>query len=318
MTAKVFWRMAALLCGAFIWHCAVASPDGAFFKALKDGADTRLNLRVVDDRGVPVADARVQATLASKVSDYSLSGLTDSNGCFAVNGRTTGDYIVVVCKKDGHYDSRISQSFIKMGAEHSVRDGKWQPYGDEIELPIRKMRNPSPLVHCNETRDVPATNVWMGYDMKARDFTKPYGRGKVPDFEMRVIWDGKRPASSALCRAEIRFQSESSGGYYAKKHLYSKYPYPFSAESNASYEVTMVDVVNRDGDPHTTKKVFGSDVCLVLRSRCEVGDDGCVKSANYGNMMKFAISPSRRGVVTLTIEYVLNPVPNDTNLELKR
>ena len=304
-----------LVCFAVICHCSAKQPSPEFFKALKDGAYAQINLHVEDDLGAPVDGVKVQATLASEGKDYSLTGLTDQDGHFVVSGTTTGDYLVIFCEKAGYYTSRISWSFIAMGKEHEVKDGKWRPYGENVLLTIRKIRNPCSITHGNVTVDVPATNVWMGYDAKAQNFTRPYGCGDSADFEVQVEWDGKPPASSKLCRAEIRFPSPFGGGYRAPTYLYSKYPYPYAADAANTYGTSRIDVVNRDGDAHTTKRPFGDANCFVFRSRCKVGNDGKLASANYGNIVKFDVSPSWRGVATLTIEYMFNPVPNDTNLE---
>lgn len=89
------------------------------------------------------------------------------------------------------------------------------------------------------------------------------------------------------------------------------------AKRGLSYAERLVRVVDRNGDPHTTKIPFVKDSALVTRTRCVIDEEGKIKAANYGCIRRFEIGPSRRGVALLRLTYVFNPTSNDTNLEAK-
>jgi hypothetical protein len=153
--------------------------------------------------------------------------------------------------------------------------------------------------------------------MEKKDFVKPFGCGNNIDFEIKVEWDGLPAWESKSCSAKIRFEGDGCGGYYAKNVSESSFPYTYQAEPNCSYAERMVCIVDRNGDPYTTKIPFVKDSSFVTRTRCQM-DKGKIKVANYGCIIHLEIGPSRRGVALLRLSYVFNPIPNDTNLEPKR
>ena len=54
---------------------AGGNHSAAFKDAQTKGADARVRLCVHDEQGVPIADSSVRATLANRVSDYSMHGV---------------------------------------------------------------------------------------------------------------------------------------------------------------------------------------------------------------------------------------------------
>ena len=139
------------------------------------------------------------------------------------------------------------------------------------------------------------------------------------DIEIMAEWDGKAPIGSTMCRGELRFTKPIAGGCYVKKVVESSYPYAYEAKIDAEYAVSNIKVVNRMGDPGFTKVPFREDSVFVTRTRCIVDEvTGKLKSANYGYIKDFMVSPSWKGKCTLRLFYVFNPTPNDTNLEPKR
>ena len=288
-------------------------------KAMHNGAVAAIRLKVLNEKGDPVTNASVMAAFDMLPNPSSTHGYTDTNGIFIVKGKTNGNYVELVVGKDGHYDSRQRITYIQMYAEHDVKDGKWQPYGEMQCIQLRRIHNPIGLTCGTIFIDIGETNRWIGFDMSAKDFVHPFGKGETADFEIRSEWDGKAPIGSKMCYGELRFTQPFAGGYYAKKIVESSYPYVYGAKRDDDFAVSGIKVVNRMGDPGFTKVPFREDSVLVTRTRCVTDvTTGKLKSANYGYIKDFMISPSWKGKCTLRLYYVFNSTPNDTNLESKQ
>ena len=278
------------------------------------GADAKISLKVCDDEGLPVSNASVSVEFDLMPAPHSVYGKTDSNGIVVVREKTNGNRISCIVMKDGYYSSRIDMSLVPMGREHDVREGKWMPYPTDKTVILRRIRHPVPLVKTNALYEIPATNVWIGFDMKTRDFVAPDGRGEIADFECWVEWDGLPPAKSKFCKMSLRMPGVLSGGYYCGLAGGSEYPFSYFAECPSEL-VRGIDVVNRNGNPHTTKVPFREQSEFVTRTRCKVDDHNQLIKANYGSIRGLSVSPSWDGNPTLRLNLVFNADPNDTNLE---
>ena len=294
------------------------SKDSSYREARRSGALAKIKIHVVDDLGHNVSNADVSVFFGMnfRPNGHCLKGVTDKNGMYIAEGKTCGDEIIIDAKKQGFYNSVKKLCFAKMGAEHKVEDGRWQPFNETEKITLRKIEKPITLIALNKLIDVAYTNIWLGFDMEKKDFVKPFGCGNNIDFEVKVEWDGLPAWESKSCSAKIRFNGEGSGGYYAKNVSESFFPYIYRADPKYSYSERMVCIVNRNGDPYTTKIPFIKESSLVTRTRCQA-DKGKIKVANYGCIRHLEVGPSRRGVVLLRLSYIFNPTPNDTNLEPK-
>lgn len=293
--------------------------DPAYRNARRSGALAKIQIHVVDDLGqnVPNADVSVFLGMNFRPQGYYLKGLTNTNGVFVAEGKTCGDEIVIDVTKKGYYSSSKKLCFAEMGAEHDVENGKWQPFGKNEDIALRRIVKPTHLVAFDKLIDVVHTNVWLGFDMEKQDFTRPIGKGDKADFEVKAEWDGLPAWESKYCSAEIRFTDIRTGGHYVKNVCESTFPYIYSAPLDSTYTESAIRIVDRNGDPHTTKIPFAKGASLVTRTRTIVDENGEIKAANYGCIRRFEVGPSRRGVALLRMSYVFNPTPNDVNLEPK-
>lgn len=295
--------------------------DPEYQKARREGAEAQLLIRAVDDAGHAVSDARTRVFMGMnfRPQGHWFEGETDDEGLFRVQGMTCGDEIEIVADKDGYYKSHMKLCFSRMGEERDVRDGRWLPYGEEVVLRVRKMTNPRSLKKFGfgTGRSIPATNVWVGVDMDAGDFVKPYGKGETVDFEVIVQWDGRPPPQSLRCVASMRFSSPASGGYYAKKVSESAYPYVYEANADASYSVRHIAVAGRGKSQFRSATPSWDDDALVVRTRCVLNDKQMLVSACYGLIRVFKVDASWDGLPTIRLAGVFNPTSNDTNLEPK-
>ena len=293
--------------------------DPAYLDARRSGALARMQIHIVDDLGrdVPAAEVNVFMGMNFRPKGHYLKGVTDTNGIYVAEGKTCGDEVVIDVAKRGHYSSVKKLCFAEMGAEHDVKNGKWQPFDKVENIILKRIVKPINLIAFDKLIDVVHTNVWLGFDMEKMDFVKPNGNGDNVDFEIKAEWDGLPAWESKSCSAEIRFPKDGTGGCYAKNVSESAFPYVYEAQSDSAYAERLVRVVDRNGDPHTTKIPFAKNSALVTRTRCVIDEEGKIKAANYGCIRRVEIGPSRRGVALLRLTYVFNPTPNDTNLEAR-
>ena len=300
--------------------CAL-KKDPSYRSARRNGVDYRTVLRVVDDGGHAVSDAKVRVLMGMNFikSSYFIEGRTDTNGLFTISGRTTGNEIVIDVTKDGYYGSRREHCLIAMGAEHEVRDGRWQPYGAEERMELRRIRHPADLVVKGIYIPVPMTNAWFGFNLEKATIVTSNAQDRV-DIEFWVDWDGLPPPQSRRCACFFRTVGDLSGGYNVEKVMESLQPYPYEASTNESYAVRSVHIVDRDENREDGggEVPFSPKSALVLRLRPKVDADGSLKEANYGLVRTLDVGPGWKGVSKVYLSYIFNPTPNDTNLEAKR
>lgn len=290
--------------------------------AMAYGAEARICLKICDDIGAPVSNASVCAVFDMLPKPHSVYGKTDTNGVCVIKGRTNGNKVVFLVGKDGYYGSRKEISYVPMGAEHDVRDGKWQPYGTVESIELRKIRNParSAVSHMREFNYTKAINAWIGFDLEKRDFVQPYGTGEIVDLEVFFDWDGRTFADYSGMAMKIRFAEKYSGYYQSAVNAVSEFKGPYSALPDATYQ--------RDSDFHERviidpnaygrrydRKFFDENNCWVVRSRCKVDAEGKLVSAHYSVINNMEFGYDKGGVACICVTGAFNPTPNDTNLE---
>src|SRR5471032_2816976 len=69
-----------------------------------------VRLRIVDEKGIPIAGAKTLIAFTTPVigGDKSHEGLTDANGTFSGSGQAVGSVLVRV-GKDGYYPARLER-----------------------------------------------------------------------------------------------------------------------------------------------------------------------------------------------------------------
>ncbi len=317
MTIRISFALFIILCHI---DCIAARHHSAAFNiALTKGADARVHLNVYNESGEPIPNAKIQATLANQVSDYSINGTTDSKGVFVISGNTTGDYLQFLVTKEGYYDSWDSISYITMGKEHEVSGGKWQPYDANHQIILRRIQNPLAIKIGNGkfvlTRYL---NQWLGFDIQKYDFVQPYGMGVVTDFEVKIDWDGKWLPEYTGMGINVRFSIPYSGYYEHPVSSVSKFKGPYVADTRKAFEKTAMFEEKVDASFNRIQHHFDEHKCWIVRSRCKVDKDGKLISANYSiiHTIDFCGKKDSRGGVR--VKGFFNPTPNDVNLEPKR
>jgi hypothetical protein len=294
--------------------------DPVYRDARRNGAQTKIELHIQDDDGTPVPDAKIKAYLGMNFRPLGtwINGTTDTNGVFVLEGKTCGDEIEVFVAKDGYYGSHVVYCYAKMGEERDVKDGKWQPYGEELQITLRKKESPAALVFEDfwVFKPTKAINQWVGFDICKNDFVKPNGSGDFADFEVFFDWDGNVLSNYAGMSVELRFADKYSGYYVVPACRESAFSGPYRADAGREYDqkraVFFEKVDERGG---RTRKNFNDDECWVVRTRCKIDEYGKLISCHYAAIRSVAYSCRKKGEASFCLSYVFNPTPNDTNLE---
>ncbi len=297
-----------------------------FQEACHKGADARVEFRVVDDEGHPVCGASVNAffDMTDRSKGRRVIVQTDTNGVCVAEAKTMG-VIEVDVSREGFYRSGDLISFINMGHEHEVKNGKWQPWGMVKKITLLPVKNPQARIADTPkwmwTKEI---NKWIGFDLVRYDYVKPYGNGDYADIEVFFEWDGALgPKDYQGMALKIRFLDKYAGGYYADKTPGSEYVGVYQADTHGDYKTEFtyserVSSRNKRGYASSYERhFFDPSKVLVARSRCKLNEDGTLKTAQYFQLYGIKFSgDNKRGAALLCLS-IFNPTPNDTNLEPK-
>ena len=283
--------------------------DPDFLEAERNGAETCIRLVAKTDEGVPVPNAQVEVLMGMTFREraYCLNGTTDTNGVFVISGKTTGNEIEIEVQKDGYYKAFKKLSYVRMGHEHEVKDGKWLPWGDTLNIPLREIKSPVSLICHNAGFDIPNNGEWIGFDMEKQDWVAPAGKGKIEDFSVNLKWDGKQSMYSDLLELRVRFSRDGDGYYYGDK----------TYDTNQWLQTELVCKVEKvDGGWKETGVSKGK--LMVVRSRTTLDRHGTVVDANYSAIRAISIFGGWHGTAEMSVIYQFNPKKNDIWLEPRR
>lgn len=293
--------------------------DPDFLEAERNGAETCIRLVAKTDEGVPVPNAQVEVLMGMTFREraYCLNGTTDTNGVFVISGKTTGNEIEIEVQKDGYYKAFKKLSYVRMGHEHEVKDGKWLPWGDTLNIPLREIKSPVSLICHNAGFDIPNNGEWIGFDMEKQDWVAPAGKGKIEDFSVNLKWDGKQTMYSDLLELRVRFSRDGDGYYYADKTYGSAFSGVYQADTNQCLQTELVCKVEKvDGGWKETGVSKGK--LMVVRSRTTLDRHGTVVDANYSAIRAISIFGGWHGTAEMSVIYQFNPKKNDIWLEPRR
>ena len=309
---KIILLAAALL----VTGIARGEYSREFIKAMRKGADTFVEITVVDDDGLSVSNALVSVCYNIGSGREETHGPTDGGGKYLFKKRTNG-YGEIDVTKEGFYRSESSFSFIDMGREHEVVDGVWLPNPQPLKILLRPIKNPTKLVSCNQWFDVPSTNQWIAFDMLMKDWLAPYGTGKVEDFSIFFIWDGKKPNEGSSVALNLRFPQSVPCAYTQHLHHNSKFPWSYHADTNQFSTTYYHWEYRKDNGRLIDNRMSKSDE-LIFRTRCSTNPVTKEVSYSYARFYQFLFAGGWRGKGGVGLYYDINPTPNDTNLEPKR
>lgn len=310
---------------AYSLIAARPSPEElALCKARQHGAEAQERLRVVDFEGHPVAGARVWGGLQTgdSLNDYiEIRGQTNTNGEFVISGKCT-NRIRCEITKEGYYDSEFLVT--NYGYTHSLKDGKWQPYGSMRTVVLKKMKNPIEFTRRHSDFSYPPSlGTWYGYDLLRRQWVTDDNGDLHKDVLIRIAVEAKNKINDFKTVMEVSFTNNPfAGAYMMKKDEFSEMASVYNADTNACYQSSFVFVFERH--PIVKEKPFryvdGSqridtrlqaDSYLVFRTRTVIDENGRLISAHYGKID----GPWEFYGGMCAKDVLFNVTPNDLNLE---
>ena len=236
-----------------------------------------------------------------------------TNGVFVLEGKTCGDEIEVFVTKTGFYGTRLVYCYAKMGEEHDVKDGKWQPYGAHEKIVLRRMLKPVELDSKGKLFDIPTTNSWIAFDVVKMDWVHPYGNGDVNDLELKFEWDGLFQNVSRFQNLQLKFPNCVDGAYTSKNATYSNFMYSYAANTNAYYTNAFEFSMKRENGRYIANKL-GDDSEMLCRLRSVTNKYGKVVSCSYARFRGLDFGGGV-GKGNFYIFRDINPTPTDPNLE---
>ena len=319
-------RQAFIVIGALV--SMVASADipkhsATYYEAIKPevqeaqrkGAKAKIIYRVVDDEGMPITNATVCGQWQNDYprKTWKETFVTDGNGEFVAKEKVGGRFGFYV-KKDGYYLSSTGVEFHwREGVSPLVKDGKWQPYGENRTLVVKRKRNPveaPTLLHT--VINVPATNVWLGLYMETFRWVKPYGDGLHSDMLLRFNSDPINKYEVNWATMDVSFTNNPYAGFYVlPKDVFSEMKSVYHADTNMAFRTGITYSIGR---LPKDDNLLDDGHYMVFRTRTTVDDDGKLVSAHYGKIY------GRWGIWGGTKARMMffNTTPNDTNLESKQ
>ena len=320
----------------------VAAAKEAIDKAQKERHyKIKVTFRVVDELGMPVADADIDVGIDSMLHADGFNnyrGKTDVKGIFTVESRGRGCTEVLVQKK-GYYVSRPEVKWdgrLNPGGAEMHENGGFRPWNPTIDVMIKKIGKPVPMIvrlanGGSRSRMKPTAEqigIELSWDLVEGDWVAPDGKGKVADvivkFESSYEDTHNRSAKVRLrfgndndgCiplhkikgeESLLRFPREAPDKGYDTRELVYSLEYKELEDASEYKERTLI---NFPDPPHKG---------YLLRLRTQKDKDDKIVSAIYGKItnpfdLDDVLFRGRRRLF-LNFNYYLNPTPNDRNLE---
>ena len=294
--------------------CLVANARITYELSVK-GADAKVILKVVDQDGVAVPDAKIWGAFsANHLKDSVLvDGMTNTNGEFIAQGNCN-EFLRVDVTKEGYYHTEEKINFWQSKSEPIVVDGKWQPYGETRTVVLKKIRNPIRLRDPDSRYryEYPELGKWTGFDLACGDWVSPLGGGKCADIMIRYIRES-RP-DGFFKSLDISFTNNPySGAYVMNRDSYSEMDSVYDANTNGDYVGSLRYEFERTAKGNRVISELGFGQYLVFRVRTKTDSEGRLISAHYGRLMGALQYLEKAGMVLGPVYF--NPTPNDTNLE---
>ena len=298
----------------FICLLLLCVSQGFAYNPFSDGAQVDLHIKVMDETGAAVSNAKIDVSFAiDAAKSYLLSGTTNSDGMYLAKHKTIGSIWILV-KKDGYYTTRFQPEINYCVNNIVLKTKEWTSKPLQITATLKKRRNPARLILKGGTfqeLQYPATNVVMGLDLKKFDWCPPYGKGEYDDLQIKYdFWRSPTNWFQVYSHLDITMTNKLDGAYLAHTDDFSKMNRCYNADTNAVYLKALEYVYDRKTGTVVRDIEMPRDKYMVFRTRTKVNDRGELVSANYGLIFE----KSEYGI-KLNMRTAFNPIQNDTNLE---
>jgi len=270
----------------------------------------RATLKVVDEQGSSISDAKAGVGYFINSVGTSVDGFTDTNGFFVASHTSYGGALGCVAEKLGYYATR--QSYVVPFDYDPI---KWNP---TITMVLKKIGKPIPMYAKNARIEIPEINTPVGFDVMKGDWVAPYGKGVQSDFifQAQRRWVSRYNFDSTL---KISFSNPGDGLI------------PVSVPLNQGSELRMAATAPADGYlsqvlkslSHTpgsgwvdNEREGNKEINYYFRVRASLDESGNVRSALYGKIYEdFALDPINSKTMKIFFLYYLNPEPNSRDVE---
>ena len=334
---KKFMKLITLLMGAMIIATRAETRDTPDRFGPKEESHTlRITARILTEDGKPLENADVHVAIENfndfKDNSNDIRGKTDKDGKFSAEG-VGRPQATIIASHVGYYWSRKDYGDWE-NIEETRKTGKYIPWDPVIELTLKKIGKPIPMIvrlkSSAHKKTTPTPGTEVGYDLFEDDWIAPHGKGKTPDLLMTLALQTGDEKNNKVT-GEIKFENPDDGLIpimelvHPESHL--KYP-PLAGENGYDLKVVhLVGPVVSTRDNAAVKEPVG----YMFRIRTQKDKaTGKIISANYGkiiaatgrteNVNPFVLSYSRKNnkrIIVPGIQFscYLNPTPNDRNIE---
>lgn len=280
-------------------------------KAFTEGADAKVTLHVVDQAGKDVEAADVSINFCLHSKNKPIEGKTNIKGCFTAEGRLAEEIIYSVNKK-GYYET-YTKFWIMDTYRRCLQDGRWIPWNPTLEVTLKEIRKPIPMVAKKMESKFPKNVQSIGFDFLVGDWVVPHGKGITVD--MLYVYEEERTdkANYDLTRSLI-FPGTGNGCYMKKKEEYCTLMSDHEARLDNYSSNSVLRIVRKDGNYVVRETRISEDDYLIFRARSQYDEKGNMISAHYGKIYgPVGVPGSINQIVSFT--YYFNPTPNDRSLE---
>lgn len=303
------------LWGFMLIAAGLLAQDVELYRARRYGAMAKECLRVTDQDGRPIRDAKIWGGIKTGegIDDFTpISGLTDTNGEFLIQGRCT-DRIRCDITKDGYYPSELGLE--NYGYSHCVTNGVWYPFGVQRTIKMKRIMKPGrSRAFPNRLRNcrIPEYDRWIGFDLERSEWVSPYGRGKHSDVLLRFA-AVKRGMHDYRYVMDVTFTNNPyAGAYLLEKDKTSKLETEYEANSNAIYQTSFSFMSEQIPGQPRHWDFLDRDSYLVFRTRTRVDEHGRLTGSHYGKILGRWLSGMESMILS---DGCFNPVENDINIE---
>lgn len=268
----------SLILFGFLCGCSFATPEG------------KLIVKITDEAGVPIEGANVIIAFENNERMHRETGLSDKGGIFSASGKTA-PHVGYRAYKEGYYQSRQTHMFSAL--DRSVM--RYQPWGKEVTLILRKVKNPVRGKEINRgkgmVKEFPVYDQEIGFDLLEGDWTTPHGSGQKADFIFTISIDKENKI--AYYKAE--FTNEGDGVqelFLTKPTQESGFRWPHVAPIDG-YKASLRKKYIWGGDMNRLpdygefqdyETSIKKPLNYIFRIRTQYDEDGTIKSAYYGRI----------------------------------
>ena len=275
--------------------------------------EQKLRIRVTDESGAPLKDV---ACMGGWWKDVFVHGVTDQIGIVELTGQTGRHETLAKATIEGYYPSEVYR-FMMTG----MNGNHWQPWPIEVNLMMKKIRNPHPMYAVKPRDDMkftfPKTDMpAIAFDVMEGDWVAPHGKGKMPDWVLSFRKNETKASEQLPSGTMLLTFSNSDDGIIAMADA------PIGGSDLASPTDAPISGYLKEcvfsNRPLEDGLFPGLELSLrvwVFRVRSKVDDKGNIVNAYYGKIQGHPEILFFRQGPAFRMTYYLNGKENDKGLE---